>query len=137
MVATRATPTAAGPTWKRQLAFCERAKHGRSGGLAHETHAECNLNTSDKLMLQTCLSVAHDVIVILLLLVSLAHFAEWKVEDEPNLSKLVNPDGSCYSAAVAACAADRDRLLKDCLGKGKGTSKGKSTKAPELKTCGT
>ena len=58
----------------------ERAKHGRSGGLAHETYAEYDLNKSKTLLVNKWLSVANDIIDILLLLVSLASVAEWKVE---------------------------------------------------------
>ncbi|MDA8584454.1 hypothetical protein N9L68_09455 [bacterium] len=41
--------------------------------------------------------------------------ADWKVEDEPNLCKLLDPDGSFSSAAVAACDADLERILRDGL----------------------
>ena len=71
------------------------------------------------------------------MLLSFANGAEWEVEDEPNLSKLVNPDGSCYNAAVAVSDAGLERVLQDGLGKGQGTSKGKSTEAHDLKSCGT
>ena len=52
---------------------------------------------------------------LLLVLLSWANGAEWKVQDEPNLSKLLNSDGTFYNAAVAACDDDLDRVLKDGL----------------------
>ena len=52
---------------------------------------------------------------LLLVLVAWANDAAWNVEDEPNLCKLLNPDGSFYNAAVAACDADLERVLSDGL----------------------
>ena len=52
---------------------------------------------------------------LLLVLLSWVNGAEWKVEDEPNLSKLLNPDGTFFNAAVAACDDDLDRVLRDGL----------------------
>ena len=52
---------------------------------------------------------------LLLVLLSWLNGAVWKVEDEPNLSNLLNPDGSFNSAAVAACDEDLDRVLRDGL----------------------
>ena len=48
-------------------------------------------------------------------LLAWANGAHWNVEDEPNLCKLLNPDGSFYNAAVAACDADLERVLRDGL----------------------
>ena len=52
---------------------------------------------------------------LLLVLLAWANGANWNVEDEPNLCKLWNPDGSFYNAAVAACDADLERILTDGL----------------------
>ena len=52
---------------------------------------------------------------LLLVLLSWLNGAEWKIEDEPNLSKLLNPDGTFNTAAVAACDEDLERVLRDGL----------------------
>ena len=52
---------------------------------------------------------------LLLVLLAWANGANWNVEDEPNLCKLLNPDGSFYNAAVAACDADLERVFRDGL----------------------
>ena len=35
-----------------EIPFCERAQHGRSGSLAHETYAEYNLKKCDHVYLE-------------------------------------------------------------------------------------
>ena len=52
---------------------------------------------------------------LLLVLLAWANGADWNGEDEPNLCKLLNPDGSFYNAAVAACDADLERIFRDGL----------------------
>ena len=46
---------------------------------------------------------------LLLVLLAWLNGADWNVADEPNLCKLLNPDGSFCFAAVAACDADLER----------------------------
>ena len=72
--------------------------------------------------LDTCCYHIYDIMYgalshshLLLVLLSVANGAEWKVEEDPILSKLLNPDGSFYNAAVAACDADLDRVLRYVL----------------------
>ena len=105
-----------------EMPFCERANHGRSGGLPYEPFAEYSLKQCDHLCLGKCFCRTNDIMYctfshshLLLVLLSFANGAEWKVEDDPILSKLLNPDGSFYNAAVAACDADLDRVLRDGL----------------------
>ena len=64
-------------------------------------------------VLGKCFSHIHDIMYgtllhlhLLLVLLAWANGADWNVEDEPNLCKLLNPDGSFYNAAVAACDTD-------------------------------
>ena len=52
---------------------------------------------------------------LLLVLLAWANGANWNVEDEPNLCNILNPDGSFYNAAVAACDADLERVCRDGL----------------------
>ena len=47
------------------------------------------------------------------MLLSWVNGAEWKLDDEPNLSKLLNPDGTFYNAAVAGCDEGLDRVMRD------------------------
>ena len=57
------------------------------------------------------LSHSHLLLVLLAWLMG----ADWKVQYEPNMCKLLNPDGSFYNAAVAACDADLERVLREGL----------------------
>ena len=52
---------------------------------------------------------------LLLVFLAWANGANWNVEDDPNLCKLLNPDVSFYNAAVAACDADLERVFRDGL----------------------
>ena len=105
-----------------EMPYCERAKHSRSDGLPYEPYADYNIRQCDHLFLDKCFSHIHDSMYgtlshshLLLVLLSLANGADWKVEDELNRRHLLNPDGSCNTAAVAACDTDPGELLKDGL----------------------
>ena len=103
-----------------EVPFRERSSStGRSSGLPDESYAECNLKRRDHQCLETCFGHINDLMYgalshshLLLVLLSWANGAEWTLEDEPNLSKLLNPDGTFNTAAVAACDED----LADGLG---------------------
>ena len=84
-----------------------------------EPYADYNLRQCDHQFLEKCFSLINDIMYgtlshshLLLVLLSWANGAEWKIEDEPNLSKLLNPDGTFCNAAVAACDADLERILR-------------------------
>ena len=106
-----------------EVPFRERSSaNGRSSGLPDASYAEYNLLQCDHLFLEKCFSLINDIMYgtlshshLLLVLLAWANGAEWKVEDEPTLSKLLNPDGSFYNAAVAARDADLERILRDGL----------------------
>ena len=111
--------------------YCERAEHSRSDGSAehsrsdgspYEPYSDYNIRQCDHMFLAKCFLNGHEIMFgtlshshLLLVLLSWANGAEWKVEDEPNLSKLLNPDGSFNKAAMAACDADLERVLRDGL----------------------
>ena len=102
-----------------EIPYSERAKHKRSDGLPYETYADYNIRQCDHLFLDKCFSHLNDIMYgtlshshLLLVLLSWLNGAEWKIDDEPNLSKLLNPDGTFNTAAVAACDED----LADGLG---------------------
>ena len=76
----------------------------------------------DHKCLVNCFSLTNDIMYgtlshsnLLLVLLAWLMGADWKVEYEPNMCKLLNPDGSFSSAAVAACDADLERILRDGL----------------------
>ena len=105
-----------------EIPFGERGKHGRSGGLPYDTYAEYNLNQCDHPVLEKCASQMNDIMYgtlshshILLVLRGLANGATWKVEDEPHMSALLNPDGAFDKHAVAYCDLDLGRVLSDGL----------------------
>ena len=105
-----------------EMPYCERAKHSRSDGSPYEPYADYNIRQCDHPILETCFSVINDIMYgalshshLLLVLLSLANGADWKVGDELNLSKLLDPDGSFSNAAVAAYDDDLDRVLRDGL----------------------
>ena len=52
---------------------------------------------------------------LLLVLLAWANEADWNVKDDPSVMKFLNPDGSFYNAAVAACDADLERIFRDGL----------------------
>ena len=52
---------------------------------------------------------------LLLVLLSWLNGADWKLEDEPTLRKLLNANGAFCDAAVAAFDDDLDRVLRDGL----------------------
>ena len=69
-----------------EMPFCERAKHGRSGGLPYEPYADYNIRQCDHKYLVKCFSQLHDIMYgtlshshLLLVLLSFANGAEWKV----------------------------------------------------------
>ena len=106
-----------------EVPFRERSSStGRSSGLRDESYADYNLRQCDHQLLENCFSLINDIMYgtlshshLLLVLLSLANSADWKVEDDPNPSKLLNPDGSFYNAAVAARDADLEIILRDGL----------------------
>ena len=50
---------------------------------------------------------------LLLVLLSWANGAEWKLEDEPQWRHMLNADGTFYNAAVAGCDEGLDRVMRD------------------------
>ena len=105
-----------------EIPCSERAAHSRSDGSPYEPYADYNIRQCDHKYLVKCFSQLHDIMYgtlshshLLLVLLSWLNGAEWKIDDEPNLSKLLNPDGTFYNAAVAACDEDLDRVLRDGL----------------------
>ena len=52
---------------------------------------------------------------LLLVLLSWVNGAAWKLEEEPTLSNILNPDGTFNSAAVAACDEGLERVMRDGL----------------------
>ena len=66
-----------------------------------ESYADYNIRQCDHQFLETCFSLLNDIMYgtlshshLLLVLLAWANGADWNVEDEPNLCKLLNPDGS-------------------------------------------
>ena len=87
-----------------------------------EPYEDYNLRQCDHQFLKKCFSILNCILYgtlshshLLLVLLAWANGADWNVEDEPNLCKLLNPYGSFYNAAVAACDADLERVLRDGL----------------------
>ena len=85
-------------------------------------YGDYNIRQCDHKYLVKCFSQLHDIMYgtlshshLLLVLLSWLNGAEWKIDDEPNLSKLLNPDGTFNTAAVAACDEDLGRVLRDGL----------------------
>ena len=100
----------------------ERAAHRRSDGSPYEPYGDYNIRQCDHNHLVECFSKLHDIMYatlshshLLLVLLSWLNGAGWKFEEEPTLSKLLNPDGTFNHAAVAACDEDLDRVLRDGL----------------------
>ena len=105
-----------------EIPYSERANHTRSDGLPYETYADYNIRQCDHLFLDKCFSYLNDIMYgtlshshLLLVLLSWANGAEWKLEDEPQWRQMLNPDGTFYNAAVAACDEGLDRVLRDGL----------------------
>ena len=78
-----------------------------------ESYADYNIRQCDHQFLEKCFSLINEIMYgtlshshLLLVLLSWLNGAEWKIDDEPNLSKLLNPDGTFNTAAVAACDED-------------------------------
>ena len=101
-----------------EIPFLERT----SSSSIVESYAEYNIRQCDHQFLEKCFSAMNDIMYgslshshLLLVLLAWANGATWNVEDEPNLCKLLNPDGSFYNAAVAACDADLERVFRDCM----------------------
>ena len=105
-----------------EMPYGERAKHSCSDGSPYEPYADYNISKCDHPYLVKCFSSLNDIMYgtlshshLLLVLLSWLNGAEWKLDDEPNLSKLLNPDGTFNNAAVAACDEDLGRVLRDGL----------------------
>ena len=105
-----------------EIPYSERAKRKRSDGLPYETYADYNIRQCDHLFLDKCFSHLNDIMYgtlshshLLLVLLSWANGAEWKLEDEPQWRQMLNPDGTFYTAAVAACDEGLERVLRDGL----------------------
>ena len=105
-----------------EVPFGERAAHSRRIGSPYQPYSDYNNGQCDHLLLGSCFINSIDVMYgtlshshLLLVLLSWLNGAEWKVEDEPNVSKLLNPDGTFCKAAVAALDDDLDRVLRDGL----------------------
>ena len=91
------------------MPYSERAKHSRSDGSAYEPYADYNMRQWDHQYLHKCFSTHQETVFgtlshshLLLVLLSWANGAEWTLEDEPNLSKLLNPDGN-YVQQCRSC----------------------------------
>ena len=104
-----------------EMPYCERTKQS-SGSSACEPYADYNMKQCDHQYLDKCFSAQQDIMFgtlshshLLLVLLSWANGAEWTLEDEPNLSKLLNPDGTFNNAAVAACDEGLERVMRDGL----------------------
>ena len=108
-----------------EIPCSERAAHSRSDGSPYEPYGDYNIRQCDHKYLVECFSQLHDIMYgtlshshLLLVLLSWLNGAEWKIDDEPNLShlsKLLNPDGTFNTAAVAACDEDLASVLRDGL----------------------
>ena len=105
-----------------EMPYGERAKHSCSDGSPYQTYADYDIRKCDHPYLVKCFSSLNDIMYgtlshshLLLVLLSWLNGAEWKVEDEPNVSKLLNPDGTFCKAAVAALDDDLDRVRRDGL----------------------
>ena len=92
-----------------EMPYSERTKHSRSDGSAYEPYADYNMRQRAHRYLDTCFSTSQDIMFgtlshshLLLVLLSWANGAEWTLEDEPNLSKLLNPDGN-YVQQCRSC----------------------------------
>ena len=103
-----------------EIPYSERANHSRSDGLPYETYADYNIKQCDHLFLEKCCSYLNDIMYgtlshshLLLVLLSWANGAEWKLEDEPQWRQMLNPDGTFYNAAVAGCDEGLDRVMRD------------------------
>ena len=105
-----------------EMPYSERAKRKRCDGLPYETYADYNIRQCDHLFLEKCFSYLNDIMYgtlshshLLLVLLSWANGAEWKLEDEPQWRHMLNPDGTFYNAAVAACDEDLERVMRGGL----------------------
>ena len=91
------------------MPYSERANHSRSDGSPYQPYADYNIRQCNHQFLEKCFSHSHDIMFgtlshshLLLVLLSWANGAEWTLEDEPNLSKLLNPDGN-YVQQCRSC----------------------------------
>ena len=91
------------------MPYSERTKHSRSDGSPYEPYADYNMRQCDHQYVEKCFSTSQDIMFgtlshshLLLVLLSWANGAEWTLEDEPNLSKLLNPDGN-YVQQCRSC----------------------------------
>ena len=105
-----------------EMPYSERTKHSRSDGSSYEPYADYNMRQCDHPYLEKCFSTSQDIMFgtlshshILLVLLSWLNGAGWKLEEEPTLSKLLNPYGTFSSAAVAACDEGLERVMRDGL----------------------
>ena len=84
-----------------EIPCSERAAHSRSDGSPYEPYGDYNIRQCDHKYLVKCFSQLHDIMYatlshshLLLVLLSWLNGAEWKIDDEPNLSKLLNSDSN-------------------------------------------
>ena len=75
-----------------EMPFCERAKHGRSGGLPYAPYADYNLRQCDHQFLEKCFSLINDIMYgtlshshLLLVLLAWPNEADSNVQDEPSV----------------------------------------------------
>ena len=104
-----------------EIPCSERAAHSRSDGSPYEPYGDYNSRQCDHKYLVECFSQLHDIMYatlshshLLLVLLSWLNGADWKIDDEPNLSKLLNPDGTFNTAAVAAYGNQPPRKCVGC-----------------------
>ena len=105
-----------------EVPFCKRADHSRSSGSPYESYADYNVRNCDHQYLARCFLNALGIMYatlshshLLLVLLSWLNGADWKLEDEPTLSKLLNANGAFCDAAVAALDDGLDRVLRGGL----------------------
>ncbi len=105
-----------------EVPFCKRAEYIRSSGSQYESYADYNLRNCDHQHLAKCFASALDIMYatlshshLLLVLLSWSNGADWKLEDEPTLRKLLNANGAFSDAAVTAFDDDLGRVLRNGL----------------------
>ena len=92
-----------------EMPYSERAKHSRSGGSSYAPYADYNMKQCDHQYVDKCFSAQQDLMFgtlshshLLLVLLSWANGACWKLEEEPALSKFLSPDGT-FNSATKGC----------------------------------
>ena len=103
-----------------EVPFCKRAEYIRSSGSQYESYADYNVRNCDHQYLARCFLNALGIMYatlshshLLLVLLSWLNGADWKLEDEPTLSKFLNANGAFCDAAVAALDDALERVLRD------------------------